>query len=88
MVLFPGATLPLRASRNHRPQQVVEMALAARPPLENLILVVNRCRESGLAEVGCTAEIKQMRRQQDGSIHVLAKGRQRVQVSAIRVVKF
>ncbi|KAK9844647.1 hypothetical protein WJX74_005119 [Apatococcus lobatus] len=77
VVLMPGATLPLRVMFMSD-RRLVEHALAAPAPLSRLLTVVFATQP--MATIGCTAEIQQMRRQADGSIHCLAKGRQRVSI--------
>jgi hypothetical protein len=57
----------------------VARALAAAPPLRGLMAVISH---AGLQynTTGCSAELRSLKRQGDGSLHVLALGRQRVSV--------
>ena len=83
VVLFPGGRLPLRVTTRER--LAVEKALAADPPLERLLVIVlSPHRDAGShCNVGCTAEIRQMRRHSDGVISLVAKGLQRVKVQLL-----
>lgn len=82
MVLFPGSTLPLKiGSRSER--EAVDRATTANPPLANLLAVVNvsvEHRTSTLASTGCTAEIRQMGRNEGGEVTLVAVGLQRIKV--------
>eukprot|EP00891_Asterochloris_glomerata_P007213 jgi/Astpho2/7213/Aster-x0762 len=81
VVLMPGDTLPLRL-RGHDNVQAIQSALRAPPPYGCLLAVV-RMRQVVIGRrwlhgVGCTAELKQVKWQLDGSVAVIAKGRQRM----------
>uniref|UniRef100_A0A061RY02 Protein cereblon n=1 Tax=Tetraselmis sp. GSL018 TaxID=582737 RepID=A0A061RY02_9CHLO len=83
LVLFPGGTLPLRLDRRQR--ELVDRALAAAPPLQRLIAVICFTRPfDGMphfSQVGCTAEVRQVREDDDGSLNCIAIGQQRIRVS-------
>ncbi|KAG1659657.1 hypothetical protein FOA52_007244 [Chlamydomonas sp. UWO 241] len=81
VVLMPGSTLPLKLVHVVE-LRVLDEALGQPPATRRLMVVVHQRRYAagGLLEDGfaCTAEIRQLRRQADGSAYVVAIGRQRV----------
>eukprot|EP00249_Psilotum_nudum_P021742 c28226_g1_i3 orf=384-2126(-) len=83
IVLFPEATLPLRVLQP-RFKAAVELAVRQEdaPYTIGVIHVRARPRDTGLhfALVGTTAEIRQLRHLQDGSINVVTRGRQRFRI--------
>ncbi|KAL2544820.1 ATP-dependent protease La (LON) domain protein [Forsythia ovata] len=80
VVLFPEATLPLRAL-SHNFKAAVERALGqVDAPCTIGVVRVQRDfqnRRLKFATTGTTAEIKQYRRLEDGSVNVLTRGQQR-----------
>ncbi|XP_015693357.1 protein cereblon-like [Oryza brachyantha] len=80
VVLFPGATLPLRLIQG-RFVAAVEKALRQvdAPCTIGVVLMYRRqsTRYYANASVGTTAEIRQLGRMDDGSLNVLARGQQR-----------
>ncbi|KAL6985476.1 hypothetical protein U1Q18_018851 [Sarracenia purpurea var. burkii] len=80
VVLFPEATLPLRVLQPNL-VAAVERALSE-VDAPYTIGVVRVCRDPGngrirFATVGTTAEIRQYRRLEDGSLNVVTRGQQR-----------
>ncbi|EEC79545.1 hypothetical protein OsI_20665 [Oryza sativa Indica Group] len=80
VVLFPGATLPLRLIQG-RFVAAVEKALRQvdAPCTIGVVLMYKRhsTRHYANASVGTTAEIRQLGRIDDGSLNVVARGQQR-----------
>uniref|UniRef100_A0A0D9WIT7 Protein cereblon n=1 Tax=Leersia perrieri TaxID=77586 RepID=A0A0D9WIT7_9ORYZ len=79
VVLFPGATLPLRVIQD-RFLATVEKALRQvdAPCTIGVVLMYRRqSRHYANASVGTTAEIRQLGRMDDGSLNVVARGQQR-----------
>ncbi|CAM6105665.1 unnamed protein product [Calypogeia fissa] len=83
IVLFPDDTLPLRVLQP-RFKAAVERAMrqTEAPCTLGVIHVRARLRGSGvhMASVGTTAEIRQLRRLNDGSMNVVTRGRQRFRI--------
>ncbi|KAJ7569659.1 hypothetical protein O6H91_01G087600 [Diphasiastrum complanatum] len=83
IVLFPDATLPLRVLQP-RFKAAVERAIRQHeaPYTIGVIHVRYILQETGIhiASVGTTAEIRQLRHLNDGSINVLTRGRQRFRI--------
>eukprot|EP00195_Chlamydomonas_chlamydogama_P000398 CAMPEP_0202918820 /NCGR_PEP_ID=MMETSP1392-20130828/74300_1 /ASSEMBLY_ACC=CAM_ASM_000868 /TAXON_ID=225041 /ORGANISM="Chlamydomonas chlamydogama, Strain SAG 11-48b" /LENGTH=194 /DNA_ID=CAMNT_0049611975 /DNA_START=117 /DNA_END=697 /DNA_ORIENTATION=+ len=80
VVLMPGGTLPLKLYRRGE-LQLLSTALRLKPPCTRVMVVVHWSGYSTFLQprlVGCTAEIRGMRTQADGSVHLVARGRQRV----------
>ncbi len=87
VVLMPGSTVPMKLTR---PEEIslLHTALHQGQHLRRLIVLVcqqqhRRPSKFGRGQlledsVACTAEIRQLKREEDGSIYVVAKGRQRV----------
>ncbi|XP_058785241.1 uncharacterized protein LOC131660116 [Vicia villosa] len=78
VVLFPGATLPLRVTVS-RFVTAIERALSHVP---HTIAVIRVHRETGIftmkaASIGTTAVIRQYGRLEDGSLNVVTRGQQR-----------
>ncbi|KAG8086140.1 hypothetical protein GUJ93_ZPchr0010g9420 [Zizania palustris] len=83
VVLFPGATLPLRLIQG-RLVAAVEKALRQvdAPCTIGVVLMYRQVRRQSSqyyanASVGTTAEIRQLGRMDDGSLNVVARGQQR-----------
>nr|CAB3464686.1 unnamed protein product [Digitaria exilis] len=80
VVLFPGATLPLRVIRS-RLKTAVDKALnlVDAPCTIGVVLLhpQSNHRHYNAATVGTTAEIRQLGRLNDGSLNVVARGQQR-----------
>eukprot|EP00898_Chlorokybus_atmophyticus_P001991 jgi/Chlat1/2793/Chrsp187S02914 len=81
IVLFPNDKLPLRVLQP-RFKAAVERAMRDDGPAKHVIgvLYVSRRRNAlqvSFGGVGTTAEIRALRRQPDGSLNLIAKGRQR-----------
>ncbi|KAG9449106.1 hypothetical protein H6P81_009071 [Aristolochia fimbriata] len=79
VVLFPEATLPLRVIQ---PRYKASVEKAMRQDTSFIIGVVRVYQRRGdtrryCSEVGTTAEIRQYRRLQDGSLNVVTRGQQR-----------
>lgn len=83
IVLMPGDTLPLKVVRR-QDRAKLEAALSAAAPYTRLIAVVCMTRSDPgavhLHSVGCTAEIRQISRQDDVMLNIVAKGGQRLQL--------
>ncbi|XP_023002303.1 uncharacterized protein LOC111496179 [Cucurbita maxima] len=80
VVLFPEATLPLRVIQSNFIAAIERVLTHFDTP--NTIGVVHVSVDSGsdrlrFATIGTTAEIRQFRRLEDGSLNVLARGKQR-----------
>lgn len=80
VVLFPEATLPLRVIQSNFIAAIERVLTHADTP--NTIGVVHISLDSDnerlrFANIGTTAEIRQFRRLEDGSLNVLTKGKQR-----------
>lgn len=80
VVLFPEATLPLRVIQSNFIAAIERVLTHFDTP--NTIGVVHVSVDSGsdrlrFANIGTTAEIRQFRRLEDGSLNVLARGKQR-----------
>ncbi|GAQ86521.1 Putative ATP-dependent protease PIL [Klebsormidium nitens] len=86
VVLFPGDSLPLRVIQP-RFQSAVRRAM--RQTAHACTIAVVLCRGylhpegPGVATVGTTAEIRQVKEQDDGTFNIVAKGRQRFYVRRI-----
>ncbi|KAL3153028.1 hypothetical protein ABBQ38_012053 [Trebouxia sp. C0009 RCD-2024] len=84
IVLMPGDTLPLKVVRR-QDRQKLESALTAPAPFTRLIAVACMSRSDPgamhLHTVGCTAEIRQVHRQEGGALSIVAKGLQRLQLN-------
>lgn len=80
VVLFPGATLPLRVIQPNF-ITIVERAMGpADAPYTIGVVRANRDpdnRSLKFANIGTTAEIRQYRRLEDGSVNVVTRGQQR-----------
>lgn len=78
VVLFPGATLPLRLIQG-RLVAAVEKALRQvdAPCTIGVVLMYRQTNHRANALVGTTAEIRQLGRLDDGSLNVVARGQQR-----------
>ncbi|XP_002993858.2 protein cereblon [Selaginella moellendorffii] len=81
IVLFPEATLPLKVVRRRCKAAVVTAISQDHAPYTLAVLHVGR-KDNAVypALVGTTAEIRQLRHSLDGSITVVARGRQRFRV--------
>ncbi|GAX80837.1 hypothetical protein CEUSTIGMA_g8272.t1 [Chlamydomonas eustigma] len=89
VVLMPGSTLPMLLSTPAE-LSLLNSALNQPKPRHRLFAVVyqprwqhrapTRMEPSSFLQdlVACTAEIRQIRRQDDGSVYIVAKGRQRI----------
>ncbi|XP_027354894.1 protein cereblon isoform X2 [Abrus precatorius] len=80
VVLFPGATLPLRVIQSHL-VAAVEKALSE-SDIRNTIGVIRRYRDTASrrmksVSIGTTAEIRQYGHMDDGSLNVVTRGQQR-----------
>ncbi|GAB4813547.1 hypothetical protein N2152v2_000593 [Parachlorella kessleri] len=80
VVLCPGDTLPLKL-QHPADQAMAQRAVQAAPPLKGLIAVaclqqLSRWRHV-IPRVGCLAQIKQLRLQDDGTLCMVCKGRER-----------
>ncbi|PSR91772.1 Protein cereblon like [Actinidia chinensis var. chinensis] len=80
VVLFPEATLPLRVVR-HNLKAAVERALTqVDAPFTIGVVRLYRDPDNGriqFAKIGTTAEIRQYKRLEDGSLNVVTRGQQR-----------
>ena len=75
VVLFPGEALPLHIFEERYKEMIGELLLSKQP------FGVVRALESGVAEVGCTAEIVNVaKRYEDGRFDIVAEGRNRFQL--------
>ncbi|KAF2304434.1 hypothetical protein GH714_031348 [Hevea brasiliensis] len=83
VVLFPGAILPLRVVQ-HNFISAVERALTqVDAPYTIGVVHAYRDRDRGqlrFATIGTTAEIRQYRRLEDGSLNVVTRGQQRIRI--------
>ncbi|KAL3498519.1 hypothetical protein ACH5RR_041251 [Cinchona calisaya] len=80
VVLFPEARLPLRVIHTHFVAAVERALTQVEAPYTIGVVRVYREPDNGrvrLANIGSTAEIRQYRRLEDGSVNVLARGQQR-----------
>ncbi|KAK9812881.1 hypothetical protein WJX72_005161 [[Myrmecia] bisecta] len=87
VVLLPGDTLPMRLV-DAGERALAERALAAPVPYNRIVAVVHARRQLNgrfsLMPIGCTAEVRQMRRLEDGTINCVARGRQRLMIGRRR----
>jgi cereblon len=83
IVLFPEDTLPLRVLQP-RFKAAVERAMKSEDAPNTLGVIHVRARPQDgqvtVASVGTTAEIRQLRHLNDGSVNVVTKGRQRFRI--------
>ncbi|XP_024384992.1 uncharacterized protein [Physcomitrium patens] len=81
IVLFPDDTLPLRVLQP-RFKAAVERAMKSTEAYNTLGVIHVRARDGHVtvASVGTTAEIRQLRHLNDGSVNVVTKGRQRFRI--------
>ncbi|KAF7817100.1 protein cereblon [Senna tora] len=80
VVLFPGATLPLRVIQPNFVAAVERSLSQVDVPYTIGVIRVHRDNENRrtkLASIGTTAEIRQYRRLEDGSLNVVTRGQQR-----------
>ncbi|CAI9093576.1 OLC1v1029115C7 [Oldenlandia corymbosa var. corymbosa] len=80
VVLFPEATLPLRVIHVHFIAAVERALSQVVAPYTIGVVRLYRDPHNGrvrFANVGCTAEIRQYRRLEDGSVNVVTRGQQR-----------
>ncbi|KAK6249022.1 hypothetical protein QUC31_020587 [Theobroma cacao] len=80
VVLFPGATLPLRVIQPNFVAAVNRALTQADAPYTMGVVRVYRDYNNGplrLAKIGTTAEIRQFRSLEDGTINVVTRGQQR-----------
>ncbi|MCO5589420.1 hypothetical protein L7F22_043387 [Adiantum nelumboides] len=84
IVLFPEATLPLRVIQP-RFKAAVELAMKQEEATGTIGVIHVRANPRGdglhFSVVGTTAEIRQLRHLEDGSINVVTRGRQRFRTS-------
>ncbi|XP_028802225.1 protein cereblon [Neltuma alba] len=83
VVLFPGATLPLRVIQPNFVAAVERALSQVDVPYTIGVIRVHRDaenRRTKLARIGTTAEIRQYRRLEDGSLNVVTRGQQRFQL--------
>nr|PNR54329.1 hypothetical protein PHYPA_008006 [Physcomitrium patens] len=81
IVLFPEDTLPLRVLQP-RFKAAVDRAMRNDEALNTIGVIHVRARDGHVhvASIGTTAEIRQLRHLNDGSINVVTKGRQRFRI--------
>jgi len=80
VVLFPGATLPLRVIQSRLVVTIDKaLGLVDAPCTIGVVLMrrLSNHRHYATASVGTTAEIRQLGRLDDGSLNVVARGQQR-----------
>lgn len=78
VVLFPGAALPLHIFEP-RYKEMIGECLSAKAPFG-----IVRAKDSGMAEVGCTAEILEIsKRYDDGRLDILTEGRRRFEIVTV-----
>lgn len=78
LVLLPAETLPLHIFEP-RYKELIGECLEEKTPFG-----VVRAGDSGLAEIGCTAEILEVaRRYDDGRLDIVTEGRQRFEIVAV-----
>ncbi|KAG2691899.1 hypothetical protein I3843_08G026900 [Carya illinoinensis] len=80
VVLFPGATLPLRVIQSNFIATVERALTQVDAPYIIGVVRVHRDPNNGrirFATIGTTAEIRQYRRLEDGSLNVVTRGQQR-----------
>ncbi|KAH9570350.1 hypothetical protein CY35_02G035200 [Sphagnum magellanicum] len=83
IVLFPGDTLPLRVLQPRFLAAVERARHSVEAPNMLGVIHVRARPQDGqvhVASVGTTAEIRQLRQLTDGSVNVVAKGRQRFRI--------
>ncbi len=75
VVLFPGTPMPLHVFEPRYKEMIAE-CLESKQPFGIL-----RLKDSGVADVGCTAEILEVtKRYDDGRLDILTEGRQRFEL--------
>jgi len=80
VVLFPGATLPLRVIQSRLAVTIDKALGLVDAPCTFCVVLMRRLpnhRHYATASVGTTAEIRQLGRLDDGSLNVVARGQQR-----------
>ncbi|CAD6271533.1 unnamed protein product [Miscanthus lutarioriparius] len=80
VVLFPGATLPLRVIEDRLAVTIDKALRLVDAPCTIGVVLMRRLpnhRHYATASVGTTAEIRQLGRLDDGSLNVVARGQQR-----------
>lgn len=80
VVLFPEATLPLRVIHPHFVAAVERALRQVEVPYTIGVVRVYKDPDNGrirFAKIGSTAEIRQYRRLEDGSVNIVARGQQR-----------
>ncbi|KAL6851609.1 hypothetical protein ACP4OV_020173 [Aristida adscensionis] len=80
VVLFPGATLPLRVIQSRLIASIDKALRQVDAPCTIGVVLVHQPSNRGrysTASVGTTAEIRQLGRLDDGSLNVVARGQQR-----------
>ncbi len=75
LVLFPGTPMPLHIFEPRYKEMIAE-CLSEKSPFG-----IVRAQDSGVAEIGCTAEIVAVTKEyEDGRMDIVAEGRQRFEV--------